>query len=253
VQVGEFAVIGEHAVIGADSRIANHAIVRAGCVLGTAVSIDSFAVLGGHPQSRAPGDLRGHVEVGDRTVVREGVTINMPTQPGGVTAVGSDCMLMANSHVGHDCVVGNSSTLANNVMLAGHVCVGDSVFLGGGVGIHQFVRVGTGAMVSGNASMSYDVPPYVIAAERNQICGLNVIGLRRAGVSPTELADLKRCYHAVFCDTGDLRTRASRALESGAMGHAGRARTFLEFFATGRRGFAQARKKRDRGHCADTT
>jgi carbonic anhydrase/acetyltransferase-like protein (isoleucine patch superfamily) len=135
VQVGEFAVIGEHAVIGADSRIANHAIVRAGCVLGTAVSIDSFAVLGGHPHSRAPGDLRGHVEVGDRTVVREGVTINMPTQPGGVTAVGSDCMLMANSHVGHDCVIGNSSTLANNVMLAGHVCVGDSVFLGAGIGL----------------------------------------------------------------------------------------------------------------------
>jgi UDP-N-acetylglucosamine acyltransferase len=247
VTVGEFALIGERVVIGDGSTIHAHAIVRAGCELGRQVVVDSFAVVGGAPQSRGVCHGSGRVRVGDRTVLREGVTINLPTLADGLTEVGADCMLMAGSHVGHDSRVGNSVTLANGALLAGHVHVGDGTFIGGGAGVHQFVRIGQGAMIGGNASISYDVPPYAIAAERNEICGLNLVGIRRQGIAKTAVADLKRCYHAVFCGTGNLRERAAKALDDETCGSEAQGRSFLEFFAGGRRGFAQERVRRDRG------
>lgn len=242
VRVGAFAVIGEGTVIGDDCEIGAHAIVRAGCRLGSRVTVDSFAVLGGEPQTKARSPRVGSVVVGDRTVVREGVTINLPTKAESPTTIGADCLLMANSHVGHDGRVGNSVTLANNVMLAGHVHVGDGAFLGGGAGVHQFVRIGSGAIVGGNASISYDVAPFVIAAERNLICGLNLVGLRRSAMAPAALADLKHCYHAVFRG-GDIRKRARDALADGLHGTEAPGRAFLEFFAAGKRGFAKPEAK----------
>ncbi|MGB3965271.1 MAG: acyl-ACP--UDP-N-acetylglucosamine O-acyltransferase, partial [Planctomycetota bacterium] len=183
----------------------------------------------------------GVVRIGARTVVREGVTVNRPTQADGRTVIGDDCVLMANCHVGHDSVVGNGVTLANNVMLAGFVVVGDGAFIGGGAGVHQFVRIGQGAMVGGNASISYDVPPYAIAAERNQIHGLNVVGLRRSKMPHAAVADLKRCYHAVYSGPGDLRVRVQLLLAERACGEDNPGRRFLEFFAGGKRGFARPR------------
>jgi UDP-N-acetylglucosamine acyltransferase len=245
--VGEFAVIGAGVVVGDDCTIAAHAILRTGCQLGDQVAVDSFVVVGGKPQSRGVCHGSGRIRIGNRTVLREGVTINLPTLENGLTAVGDDCMLMATSHVGHDSVVGNAVTLANGVLLAGHVTVGDGTFVGGGAGVHQFVRIGHGAMIAGNASISYDVPPYAIAAERNEICGLNLVGIRRQGFNKTAVADLKRCYHAVFCGTGNLRDRAAKALDSAAYGCEAQGRSFLEFFAGGRRGFARNRSHRDVG------
>lgn len=243
VRVGAFAVIEEHAVLGDGCQIASHAIVRAGCRLGSEVCVDSFAVVGGEPQVRVRKPTTGHVEIGDRTVVREGVTVNLPTKENGLTKVGAECLLMAYSHVGHDSRIDDGVTLANNVMLAGHVQVGRSAFLGGGAGVHQFVRIGAGAIIGGNASISYDVAPYVMAAERNEIRGLNLIGLRRQGITAAALSDLKRCYHAVFGGAGDMRRSAAQALEGGCVGMEAHGRVFLEFFAAGGRGFVRARAK----------
>lgn len=248
VTIGEFAVIGAGAVIGDGCQIAAHAIVREGCQLGDEVCVDSFAVIGGAPQMRGRGIYNGTVRVGPRTVVREGVTIHRPTKENGVTEVGADCLLMANSHVGHDSLVEDGVTLANNVMLGGHVCVGRGAFLGGGAGVHQFVRIGRGAIVGGNASISYDIAPFVMAADRNEIRGLNLIGLRRSGCTPVELADVKRCYHAVFATGGDMRRRAADALGTGKLGVEQHGRVFLEFFASGKRGFAKTRTRGMRAH-----
>lgn len=245
VEIGPFALVGAGVVIGDDCRIAAHAVLRTGTRLGRAVVIDSFAVLGGAPQSRAAPVTTGYVRIGDRTIVREGVTINLPTHEGGATTVGRDCMLMANSHVGHDSTVGDHVVLANCVLLAGHVEVADRVFFGGASAVHQFVRIGRGAMIGGNATISYDVPPYTIAAERNSIHGLNLVGIRRQGIPPADVADLKRCYHAVYRDTGNLRERAALAIADPATGTSAPGQTFLEFFATGRRGFAQCRPRRE--------
>lgn len=240
-QIGAFAVIEADVVLGPGCVIGEHAVVRRGSELGPGVVVDSFAVVGGAPQMRGTVPVTGRVRIGARTVLREGVTVNRPTQPDGVTEVGADCMLMANSHVGHECRVGNQVTLANNVMLAGHVYVGDGTFVGGGTGVHQFVRIGAGAMIGGNASISYDVPPYAIAAERNQIHGLNVVGLRRSKMASASVADLKRCYHAVYCGPGDLRARVQALLAERGCCEDNAGRRFLEFFAGGKRGFARPR------------
>ena len=147
---------------------------------------------------------------------------------------------MANSHVGHDSKVEDRVTLANNVMLAGHVHIGSHCFLGGGAGIHQFVRVGEGAMVGGNASISRDVPPFTIVAERNSLCGLNLVGLRRRKFESAQVALLKRGFRAVYGEVGDVRARAREALlaiEPGLL-----VTPFLAFFEGGKRGFVRLRR-----------
>lgn len=249
-ELGEGVVVERHCIveaatrIGAGSRLRAHAIVRSGCELGAGVLVDSFAVLGGDPQMRVlPPDLgAGRVVVGDRTVLREGVTINRPTTRDGRTEVGADCFLMAYTHVGHDCRVADHVTTANNVMLAGHVTVGAHTFVGGGAGVHQFVRIGESAMIAGNAAISYDVPPFVIAADRNDLCGLNLVGIRRRGFGADAQADLKRCFRAVLFGGGNPRLLAAAALAAGTPGTSPQGRAFLEFFQSGKRGFARARR-----------
>lgn len=245
-RIGAFAVVEAGVDLGAGVCVGEHAVVRSGAQIGPGSSIDSFVVVGGAPQMRGPVPAGGRVRIGARCVLREGVTVNRPTQPNGVTAIGDDCLLMANSHVGHDCEIGNGVTLANNVMLAGFVHIGDGTFVGGGAGVHQFVRIGPGAMIGGNASISYDVPPYAMAAERNQIHGLNVVGLRRSKMASALVADLKRCYHAVFSGPGDLRARVASLLQERGCNEDNAGRRFLEFFAGGKRGFARPRQ-RERG------
>ena len=241
VRIGAFAVVEANAVLGEGCTIGEHAVVRTGCELGPGVLLDSFAVVGGAAQMRGDVPAGGRVVVGARSVLREGVTVNRPTKAEGITRVGADCMLMANSHVGHDCDVGDGVTLANNVMLAGHVHVGAGTFIGGGAGVHQFVRVGQGVMIGGNASISYDVPPHAIAAERNQIHGLNVVGLRRSKMAHGAIADLKRCYHAVYAGPGDLRERVAGLMQQQRVGAMEPGQRFLQFFAGGKRGFCRPR------------
>jgi UDP-N-acetylglucosamine acyltransferase len=241
VRVGAFSIVEAGVTIEAGAELAEHCVVRSGSRLGAGCRVDSFCTVGGRPQMRGDATPTGCVRVGARTVLREGVTISRPTRENGLTHVGEDCLLMANSHVGHDCVVGDEVTLANNVMLAGHVLVGNGTFLGGGAGIHQFVRVGARAMVGGNASMSYDVPPFSMAAERNEVRGLNFVGLRRARMDADVLRDLKLAYHAVYAGPGDFRTRAAAAIDARQCGLEAAGRDFLHFFVGGERGFARPR------------
>lgn len=246
VRIGPFCVVEGDTRLGAGVELATHAVVKAGCDLGEGVRLDSFSVVGGLPQMRQQtvGPEVGRVVIGPRTVLREGVTVHRPTTAEGRTEIGADCFLMAHSHVAHDCLLGAFVTLANNAMLAGHVTVGDHVFVGGGAGVHQFVRIGESAMIGGNAAISYDVPPFTIAADRNDIVGLNLLGIRRRGLPSEVVADLKRCFRAVFHGCGNVRDEAARALAAGAPGDSPSGRQFLLFFGGSRRGFGQARHRR---------
>jgi UDP-N-acetylglucosamine acyltransferase len=236
------AIIERDAQLGNDCDLHAGAIIRRHTILGDDVVVHPYAVIGGDPQDlRFNRTVESGVRIGAGTTLREHVTINRSTKPGGCTEIGEACFLMANAHVAHDCVVGNNVVLANNVMLAGHVSIGDHTFLGGGVGIHQFCRVGEGVMLSGNASISRDVPPYVMAAERDEVIGLNLIGLRRRGVSRAAVVELKRAFKLVYFTSGNIRALASAALSEGGFESA-EARRFLEFFTSGKRSFARARR-----------
>lgn len=241
VRIGPGALIEAGVRIGPYCVIAAYAVIRTGTTLGEKVRVDSFCVLGGDPQSLSfDPATESHVQIGDRTNLREAVTINRASSAGATTRVGVDCFIMANAHVAHDCELKDGVVLANNVMLAGHITVGEKTFIGGGAGIHQFCRIGTQCMIAGNASITADVPPYVMAAERSEAHGLNIVGLKRGGFERREIRDLKRCYRAVFFGGGNLRRKAEEAARETEFGVTPAGARFLSFFEGGKRGFIQS-------------
>jgi UDP-N-acetylglucosamine acyltransferase len=236
------ALVEAGAQLGADCEIMAGAIVTQHCVLGDRVVVHPYAVVGGDPQylkfdrTSATG-----LRVGAGTVIREHVTLNRSIHAGGFTVIGENCFLMAASHVAHDCVVGNQVVFANGALLAGHVTVGDHTFLGGAAAVHQFCRLGEGVMVAGHASITRDVPHYVMVAERDDVIGFNLVGLKRRGLGREVIAQLKQAYHDVYFTSGNIRTIAAALLAGGKFTTA-EARRFLEFFADGKRSFARARR-----------
>lgn len=237
------AIVEEGAQLGTGCIVHAHAVILKHAVLADGVVVHPFAVIGGDPQYLKfdPATLSA-AHVGRGTVVREHVTINRSIHAGQATTVGERCFLMASSHVGHDSAVADDVVLANNVMLAGHVTVGRNTFLGGGAGFHQFCRIGEGVIVSGLARIAQDIPPFVMAAERNEIIGLNLIGLKRRGISREAIGEIKEAFRAVYFTPGNIRAVAAAALEGAAFKTA-EARQFLTFFTEGKRGFARARRE----------
>jgi len=237
VEVGPYAIVERGATIAAGCRLAAHSIIRESTVLGENVVVDSFAVIGGLPQdlSFSP-SVHSCIHVGEGTVIREGVTAHRSTQVDGITRIGKNCLLMGNSHVAHDCQLGDGVILANNVMLAGHVHIGSRSFLGGGCGVHQFVHIGQFVMVAGNASVTYDVPPYVMVAERSTVTGLNLVGLKRH-LSRAAISDLRACYKQVYMRPGDP-VKLAKVIS----GQTCEGKDFLACFASSQRGrFSRSR------------
>jgi len=243
-RIGPYAVVEAGVRIGGGCRIEGHAVIREGTTLGDGVKVDAHAVVGGDPQSfDFDPSVRSGVAVGDRAVIREGVTVNRASVAGEVTRIGETAYLMAHAHVAHDCAVGANAVLCPNVLLGGHVTVGERAFLGGGCAVHQFCRVGGFAMVGGLASVSHDVPPYVTVTGRNLAYGLNLIGLRRNGFSQDAIGDLKRAYRAVFHGGGSMRRKAAEAARSAEAGTTGPGADFLAFFEDSKRGFVASARE----------
>lgn len=236
------AIVEDGAQLGVDCEIMAHAVVTRHAVLGDRVIVHPAAVIGGDPQylkfDRATPSF---VRVGDGTVVRENVTLNRAIHAGQATVVGARCFLMAGSHAGHDCELSDDVVLANNALLAGHVSVGAFSFIGGGAAVHQFCRIGESAMVGGLSRITRDLAPFTITAERDEVSGLNLVGLKRRGFSRDAIRELKEAFRAVYFGVGNIRTLAAETLAGGGYTTA-EARRFLEFFASGKRGFARANR-----------
>jgi UDP-N-acetylglucosamine acyltransferase len=236
------AIVEDGAQLGADCEIMAHAIVTRHVTLGERVVVHPFAVIGGDPQYlKFARDTDTGVRIGAGCVIREHVTINRSIHAGKFTAIGDNCFFMAASHVAHDCEVGNDVVFANAALLAGHVAVGDHSFLGGGAAIHQFCRIGESVMVAGHASITRDVPHFTMVAERDDVIGFNVVGLRRRGFSRAAIAELKAAFRDVYFTPGNIRDVAAQRLAAHAF-ETPEARRFLEFFSAGKRSFARARR-----------
>ncbi len=211
VAVGPFAVVEAGAVVGEGCQIAAHAVVRSAARLGRDNRVHEGAIVGGEPQDVSFRGGETALLVGDRNVIREGVTLHRSARPGSATVIGSDCFLMAYAHVAHDDRLGDRVIVANNVALAGHVEVGDSAFLSGGVVVHQFCRVGRLAMVGGNSKVVQDCLPFVITdGHPARARGLNVVGLRRAGFTAAQLRTLKEAYRLLLRSGLDRETALAR-------------------------------------------
>lgn len=199
VVVGPYAIVEDETVVGDGTEIRAHAVVKRGTSLGARNVVHEGAVLGGEPQDLSFQDAPTRLTIGDGNRIREGVTIHRAAKPEGATLVGSECFIMAYAHIAHDCHLGDRVILANNVALAGHVSIGDRAFLSGGVVVHQFCRIGRLAMVGGNAKIVQDCLPFVITdGVPGKACGLNVVGLRRAGIGAAQLRVLKQAYRRLL-------------------------------------------------------
>jgi len=200
VVIGPFCYVQDGAEIGDGCELQSHVSVLAHTTLGKRCRVHAGVVLGGLPQDAGfKGDL-SYARIGDDCILREGVTVNRGTKPDSETVVGKGCMLMANAHCAHNVQVGNNVTIANCTALAGYVTVGDRAFISGTVGVHQFVRIGRLAMVGVSGVLTKDLPPFctVRPSTENGVGGLNVVGMRRAGMTAEARTAIKHAFRLLY-------------------------------------------------------
>jgi UDP-N-acetylglucosamine acyltransferase len=239
VVIGPFAIVGEGVVVGDGTTVGPHALIERDTHLGRDCRIFAGAVLGTDPQDLKYAGERTTLEVGDRTVVREYATVNRGTAASGRTVIGSNCLLMAYTHVAHDCEIGNHVVLSNAVNMAGHVVIEDWVVVGGLTGIHQFVRIGAHAFVGGASRITQDVAPYVRASGNPpRLYGLNSVGLDRRGFSPEVRGSLKAAYRILF--QSGLNVSQGLARAEGEVEQLPEVRHLLAFIRSSERGITLA-------------
>jgi len=209
VEIGPFCVIGPDVELGDGVVVHSHAVITGRTTLGPECKVFPFASIG-----QAPQDVKFHGEpstltVGAKTIIREHATINPGTEGGHMsTKVGSNCLLMIGAHVAHDCEVGNNVTLVNGATLGGHVTIGDGAIIGGLSAVHQFVRIGSYAFVGGMSGVAADLIPFGMAiGNRANLCGLNIVGLKRKGFPREQIHELRQAYRMLFSTEGTLKER----------------------------------------------
>jgi UDP-N-acetylglucosamine acyltransferase len=236
VTIGPYTVIDDDVEIGDGTTIAPHVYIASGARIGRDCRIHSGAVLATAPQDLKFAGEKTYLHIGDRTVIRECVTLNRGTIASGQTVVGSDNLIMAYVHAGHDCIIGNHVVIANSVQFGGHCEVGDYAVVGGLTGVHQFVRIGRFSMVGGVARASLDVPPFVMAGghESFRYEGLNAIGLKRRGFTTEKITLIKSAYRLLF-QSGLLLSNALEKVKS-ELPQEPEIVEILDFFASGQYG-----------------
>lgn len=196
VSIGPYCLIGPDVVLKDNVKLHSHVVVEGHTTIGAGTEVFPFVTLGLAPQSIHYKGEDSTLEIGEKCILREHVTIHRGTANGRMkTIVGNNCYIMIGSHIGHDCILGNNVIMANNATLGGEVTVGDFVNIGGLAAIHQFVRIGAYAMISGTAGVNEDVIPFgMIMAKRSALEGLNLIGMKRRGFERAEIHALRHAF-----------------------------------------------------------
>ena len=229
VEVGAYAVIGPEVTIGDNTKIQSHVVLEDTVTIGSNNFIGHGAIIGTPPQDLSfTAERKTRVEIGNDNIIREYCTIHRGSADGSATKIGDRNFLMVGAHVGHNCLIGSNVIIANDCLLGGHVCVDDGAFLGGGCVFHQFIRVGRLAITQGNSGFGKDIPPFVIAEQRNIVSGLNVVGLRRAGFSAKDRQEIKAAFKLLYLSGVNVSQALAKAarLDLGAP-----AREFFDFVA----------------------
>jgi UDP-N-acetylglucosamine acyltransferase len=243
--VGPYSIIGPGVSIGRNNRIGPHVVIEGNTRIGDENEFFQFCSIGARPQDLKYQGEPSELQIGNRNIVREYVTLQPGTSGGGmVTRIGDSNLFMANTHVGHDSFVGNRCIMANSAALAGHVVLGNGVVVGGLVGIHQFVKLGDLVMIGGGAMVTRDIPPFCIAVgDRATLQGLNLIGLERSGVSREEVALLRKVYRDIVIgdspETKGKRFKERVELARPAAVSNSKAAAFIQFIDRSERGIAQ--------------
>lgn len=211
-EIGPFCHVGREVKLGANARLRSHVVIAGNTEIGPDSNIYPFTSIGHDPQDlKYAGEPNGLV-IGSNCVIREGVTMNPGTAGDqGTTRIGDNCLFLAYSHVAHDCQVGNHVIMSNSVMLAGHCKIGDHVIIGGGAGIHQFCRIGNNAFIGGLAGVENDVIPFGMAlGNRAYLGGLNLVGMKRAGIERDSIHKARKAFRALFSGEDTIQDAVER-------------------------------------------
>jgi UDP-N-acetylglucosamine acyltransferase len=235
VSVGPFTVIGPGVEIGARTVIGPHAVINGPSRLGADNHVFQFASLGDAPQDKKYRGEPTRLEIGDRNVFREFVTVNRgTTHDKGVTRIGDDNLFMACAHVAHDCTIGNKTVFANGAVLGGHVEIGDWVILGGLTAVHQFGKVGAHAFLAGGAMARQDVPPYVMVAGDPAVPhAVNAEGLKRRGFDEEQIRAIREAYRILY--RSDLKLAEALERLEPVAAERPEVRVFVDFIRTSAR------------------
>jgi UDP-N-acetylglucosamine acyltransferase len=199
VEIGPYAVVEDGAELGENVKVYPHAYIAGGAAINEGSEIHMGAVIGHLPQDLTfDRDKKTYTKIGRHTVIREYATIHRATKEGSATVIGDNCYIMAGAHAGHDCHIGNNVILANCALLAGHVLVEDCVFISGNVVVHQYCRIGELSMIGGFTGINKDVPPYMLVRGPSVVRSVNLVGLRRAGVSRELIRDIQEAYKLLY-------------------------------------------------------
>jgi UDP-N-acetylglucosamine acyltransferase len=200
VKIGPFSVIGPEVQIDSGTVIGPHVVINGPTAIGKDNHIYQFASIGEDPQDKKYHDEVTRLEIGDRNVLREFVTMHRGTlQDHGLTLVGSDNLFMAYTHVAHDCVISDHVIMANGASIAGHVHLDDHAILGGFTLVHQFTQIGEFSFSAMGSAITQDIPPYVMVGGRpTRPHGINSVGMERNGVSPKDIRLIRKAYKILY-------------------------------------------------------
>ena len=199
VVIGPFVTIEEDVIIGDGTRIDSNASILKGSRIGKNCHICSGAVIGGEPQDLKFRGEYSTAEIGDNTTIREYVTVNRGTASRGKTVIGSNCLIMAYTHVAHDCILKNNIIVANATQIAGEVEIDDFATVGGGTLMHQFSKIGAHVMIQGGSHINKDIPPFAIVGRIPTVfAGVNLIGLRRRGYTAEQIENIQNIYRILY-------------------------------------------------------
>jgi UDP-N-acetylglucosamine acyltransferase len=215
VEIGPHTLIGGEVTIGENTSIGANVVIEGEVIIGRGNRIGHGTIVGSAPQDVSFSErTRSRVEIGNDNLIREYCTIHRGTTEGSATKIGNEDFLMVGVHIGHNCNVGNKIIIANNVLLAGNVEILDQAFVGGGTTFHQNMRVGRLVMVQGSSAFGKDLPPFTLAAERNMVFGLNIVGLRRAKFSAGQRDEIKRAFKLLYLSGLNTRQALEKSRET---------------------------------------
>jgi UDP-N-acetylglucosamine acyltransferase len=237
VEIGDFVLVEDDVVVGPRTKLEPHVVVKRWTTLGADNQISAGAVLGTDPLDKNFSGDRSYLKIGNGNRIREHYTISRGTEPDSATEIGDNNYIMTSGHIAHNCRLGSNIVVCSCALIAGYVEIEDQAFISGGVVVHQFSKIGRLAMIGGNTRVNKDAAPYFLYSEFNITpCGLNLVGLRRAGFSPADIAALKKAYRLLFRENLPLEQALRRVEQEPATEHT---RHLVEFIRGSKRGIAR--------------
>lgn len=240
VEVGPYAIIEDDVTIGKGTKVMAHAYICSGTTIGKDCEVHMGAVLGHVPQHLQFKGGKSYLKAGDRNIFREYSSVHRGFKEGASTVIGNDNFFMGYSHIAHDCRIGDNVVICNGALVAGYAVVEDKAFISGNVTIHQFVKIGTLAMIGGLARVTKDVVPYMLIEGNSEVCSLNLVGIKRSDISENTKAQIKSIYKLVYRSGLNVSHALDEIAKSGNL--ADEAKHMVEFIKSSERGICKHRK-----------